>query len=121
MQLFQVKDPNGNLIMNAPLEVIQRIWRINSHVLATVLKHTAKLDSEYVVHFAAEKDGWPKSLHIQRLPMEIPSVPDVPFGKRLLDMNTVEQRLAAAEKAWLGQLPENMTSETEFGELLSDE
>lgn len=119
MQLFQVKAPSGDLIMNAPLEVIQRVWRINSHVLATVLKHTAKLDSEYVVHFAAEKDGWPKSIHIQRLPMEIPA-PPAPLPQMIAQQH--ERLRNEVQRVWEEQLPPEMrTTETEFGKLLSDE
>lgn len=76
MQLFQVKSPSGELIMNAPLETITKVWRINSLVTAHILRHTVKLDAEYVICFAAEHGGWPKTLHVSRLPLEIPQRPE---------------------------------------------
>lgn len=100
MQLFQVKSPDGELIMNAPLETIQKVWRVNSHVIMHLLRYTARLDQEYVIHFAAEINGWPKSLCIQRLPLEIPA------------QSAKVERLQAEAQA---------TTETEFGRLLCDD
>jgi hypothetical protein len=127
MQLFQVKSPSGELIMNAPLETIQRVWHVDTQIATHILRHTIRLDQEYILGFApngaAVRMGWPARLHIQRLPLEIPSVPDIPFGQRLIDSNAptrVQQRLDGAVAAWNDQIKQH-EQETDLGRLLCDE
>ena len=127
MQLFQVKDANGNLIMNAPLETIQRVWHIDTQVAVHILRYTTKLDKEYIISFApngsAVRMGWPPALHIQRLPLEIPSrALTATEVMQMQQQSDIERKRDAALAAWNEQIPENMrTTETDLGRLLCDE
>lgn len=72
MQLYQVTDHGGELIMRAPMATISKCFVLDPLILTHILKATRKLGFEYWVHRVHPQDGWPATLRISRLPLEIP-------------------------------------------------
>lgn len=71
MQLYQVTDREGDLIMNAPIETIAKVFAINSVALSHIISHTQRLGHTYWLH-RVQTNGWPETLLIERLPLEVP-------------------------------------------------
>jgi hypothetical protein len=72
MQLFNVKDPKGQFIMNAPIETIRWVFKIPVETMVRVLNETQRLGSHSELHFRSPAAGkWPVLL-VERLPLEIP-------------------------------------------------
>lgn len=127
MQLFQVKDDKGNLIMNAPLEVVRWVFGLPALSIGPILHTTKDLGKSYKAE-AAKHSRWP-IIVIERLPMEIP-FEDLPGTAPAVKTNAtvVELRQEAAARAWDEQLPGLLrpqaggpTRQTDLGELLCDE
>ena len=130
MQLFQVKDDKGNLIMNAPLEVVRWVFGLPIETTVSILHVTNDLGKSYRAR-PASHSRWQVIL-IERLPMEVPA-------------HEVSARMARViedgKRAFMDQLPPNMrpvvdcidegcphygtphghTTETTLGRLLCDE
>ena len=116
MQLFQVKDEKGNLIMNAPLEVVRWVFGLPIETTVEILHATSDINKSFRAS-PAKHSRWSVIL-IERLPMEVPS-------------HEVSERMSRViedgKKAFMEQLPPSMrpqaggTTETELGRLLCDE
>lgn len=90
MQLFQVKEPNGTLVMNAPLEAIRWILKLPKSAEQRLLTETVDLNKVCQLHFNRYPAcGRWNELHLSRLPLEIPFVdqprPTNPLGDLLCD------------------------------------
>jgi hypothetical protein len=79
MQLYQVTTREGALIMNAPIEIITKIFSINSVAESHIIRHTQTLGRQYWYYRpGAEDTWWPDTLVIERLPLDIPHPKDSP-------------------------------------------
>lgn len=67
-QMYKVEDDERKLIMIAPLETIQRIWRLENPAIARIAAETAELRGVCTLHTRHEKWG---EVFVQRLPLEL--------------------------------------------------
>lgn len=99
MQLFQVKDAKGELVMNAPLETLRWVLKLHKAAEMRLLTETVNLENECHLHFQRFPacGRWDK-LTISRLPLEIPA----PTSDDLTARRT--ERAASMAQTTLGEL-----------------